>query len=302
MSTPKIFSSIRTAVQYAVGILSFILCATTLSEGRFLSSLFFGIAALWIFPPTQRFLNAKFSFPRWVNWVVPISALLAALMALGMSLPTPNREKSPVQPGVKDTIPTTATAPVVTAPLEDISKHPMFRLFENWDYAQTRIMAHWVDSVHLFRPISSLSATDSANVAAIQKRWLAKTFKENNEYRWYLSCESVKLDSVVFTVSPKKAKEWILEDAEETQTWSWFGEYFAMLKSEGLPYLPVSIKFVRPKGMNSPVHVAPQGWEKAGMAYVGCTLYMGNYAEKTEFGTVKGGVKREGKKYVVVYS
>jgi len=74
-----------------------------------------------------------------------------------------------------------------------------------------------------------------------------------------------------------------------------------MLKGEGLPYLPLTIKFVRPKGMNSPFHVAAQGWEKAGMAYVGCTLYMGNYDEKTEVGTVQGGVKRGGKKYVVVY-
>ena len=37
------------------------------------------------------------------------------------------------------------------------------------------------------------------------------------------------------------------------------------------------------------------------MAYVGCTLYMGKHDEKTEFGTVKGGLKRDGKKYVVVY-
>ena len=37
------------------------------------------------------------------------------------------------------------------------------------------------------------------------------------------------------------------------------------------------------------------------MAYVGCTLYMGKYDEKTEFGTVKGGLKRHGKKSVVAY-
>jgi hypothetical protein len=142
---------------------------------------------------------------------------------------------------------------------------------------------------------------DSAKVTAIQKRWIAKTLKDNNEYHWFLSGQSIKLDSVIFTVAPKEAKEWILEQAEETQTWLWFEEYFAMLKSNGLPYLPISIRFVRPKGMENPFHIAHQGWEKAGMAYIGCTLYMGNYSEKTEFGVVKGGVKQKGKKYVVVY-
>lgn len=300
MKTQKILSGLRIGVLYAVGIFTALLCVFSLSEGRFLPGLFFGIAALWILPVTQRFLNAKFHFPRWVNWAAPISALLVALIALGMSLPTPNRETVPVQPIVKDTTPTTATVPVVAAPVEDISKHPMFRLFERLEVGNSRVMARWVDSVSLFRPISSLSAADSTKVAAIQKRWLDKTLKENNEYRWYLSCQSVKLDSVVFTVSPKKAKEWILEQAEETQTGLWYGEYFEMLKKDGLPYLPILIKFTRPKGMSSPFHLAPQGWEKADSPYMLCTIYMGEHDEKKKWGYVSGGIKKDGEKYLVV--
>lgn len=90
MSTQMILSGLRIAVLYAVGIFTALLCVFSLSEGQFLPGLFFGIAALWILPVTQRFLNAKFRFPRWVNWAAPISALLVALIALGMSLPTPN--------------------------------------------------------------------------------------------------------------------------------------------------------------------------------------------------------------------
>lgn len=300
MKTQKILSGLRIGVLYAVGIFTTLLCTFSLSEGRFLPGLFFGIAALWILPVTHRFLNAKFRFSRWVNWAAPISASLVALIVLGMSLPTPNRETVPVQPIVKDTTPTTATVPVVAAPVDDVLKHPMFSLFERIEVGNSRVMARWVDSVSLFRPISSLSAADSAKVAVIQKHWLAKTLK-TDEFHWFLSGESVKLDSVTFTVSSKKAKEWILEEQEGVQSWTWYIDYFEMLKGDGLPYLPLTIKFVRPKGMNSPFHVAPQGWEKAGMAYVGCTLYMGNYDEKTEVGTVKGGLKRGGKKYVVVY-
>lgn len=300
MKTQKILSGLRIGVLYAVGIFTALLCVFSLSEERFLPGLFFGIAALWILPVTRRFLNAKFRFPRWVNWAAPISALLVALIALGMSLPTPNRETVPVQSIVRDTIPTTATVPVVAAPVDDVSKHPMFRLFERIEVGNSRVMARWVDSVSSFRPISSLSVADSAKVAAIQKRWLAKTFKENNEYRWYLSCESVRLDSVVFTVSPKKAKEWVLEQAEETQTWAWYSDYFEMLNGEGLPYLPLTIKFVRPKGMNSPFHVASQGWEKAESPYMLCTIYMGQYEEKKKWGYVSGGIKKDGEKYLVV--
>lgn len=298
MKTQKILSGLRIGVLYAVGIFTALLCVFSLSEGRFLPGLFFGIAALWILPITQRFLNAKFRFPRWVNWAAPISALLVALIALGMSLPTPNRETVPVQPIVKDTTPTTATDPVVAAPVDDVSKHPMFAFLENSDFAK-----RWVDSVRFFRPISSLSVSDSAKVTAIQKRWIAKTLDgyKKDGLNFFVSGQSVTLDSVVFTASPKKAKEWVLAEQEVNQTWSWYSDYFEMLKGEGLPYLPLTIKFVRPKGMNSPFHVAPQGWEKAGMAYVGCTLYMGNYDEKTEVGMVKGGLKRGGKKYVVVY-
>lgn len=298
MSTQMILSGLRIGVLYVVGIFTALLCVFSLSEGRFLPGLSFGIAALWILPVTQRFLNSKFRFPRWANWAAPISALLVALIALGMSLPTPNRETVPVQPIVKDTTPTTATAPVVAAPVYDISKHPMFAFLENSDLTK-----RWVDSVHFFRSISSLSVSDSAKVTAIQKRWIAKTLDgyKKDGLNFFVSGLPVALDSVVFTVSPKKAKEWVLAEQEVTQTWSWYSDYFEMLKGEGLPYLPLTIKFVRPKGMNSPFHVAPQGWEKAGMAYVGCALYMGNYDEKIEVGTVKGGIKRGGKKYVVVY-
>lgn len=300
MSIQMILSGLRIGVLYALGVFSALLCIFALSDGWFLPGIFFGIAALWMLPVTQRFLNAKFRFPRWVNWVVPIVALLVALIALGMSQSTSNRETEPVQPIAKDTIPTTVTAPVVATPVDDVIKHPMFRLFEQVEVGNSRVMARWVDSVSLFRPISSLSAADSAKVVTIQKRWLAKTFKENNEYRWYLSCESVRLDSVVFTVSPKKAKEWVLEQAEETQAWLWYVDYFEMLKSEGLPYLPILIKFTRPKGTNSPFHVAPQGWEKADSPYMLCTIYMGEHNEKEEWGYVVGGLKRDGEKYLVV--
>lgn len=299
MKTQKILSGLRIGFLYAVGIFTTLLCVFSLSEGRFLPGLFFGIAALWILPVTQRFLNTKFRFPRWVNWAAPISALLVALIALGMSLPTPNRKTVPAQPIVKDTIPTTATAPVVATPVDDVSKHPMFRLFERIEVGNSRVMARWVDSVSVFRPISSLSAADSVKVKSIQKRWIAKTLK-SDEFHWFLSGESVKLDSVTFTVSPKKAKEWILEEQERLQSWTWYIDYFEMLKGEGLPYLPLTIKFVRPKGMNSPFHVAPQGWEKADSPFMLCTIYMGEYDEKKKWGYVSGGVKKDGEKYLVV--
>lgn len=298
MKTQKILSGLRIGVLYAVGIFIALLCVFSLSDGRLLPGLFFGIAALWILPVTQRFLNAKFRFPRWVNWAAPISTLLVALIALGMSLPTPNRETVPVQPIVKDTTPTTVTAPVVAAPVDDVSKHPMFAFLENSDLAK-----RWVDSVHFFRPTSSLSVSDSAKVTAIQKRWIAKTlgsYKKDN-LNFFASGLPVTLDSVVFTVSPKKAKEWVLAEQEVTQTWSWYSDYFEMLKGEGLPYLPLTIKFVRPKGMNSPFHVAPQGWEKADSPYMLCTIYMGEHDEKKKWGYVSGGIKKDGEKYLVVH-
>jgi len=204
MSTQMILSGLRIGVLYAIGIFTALLCTLSLLEGWFLPGLFFGIAALWILPVTQRFLNAKFRFPRWVNWAAPISALLVAMVALGMSLPTPNRGTEPVQPIVKDTIPTTVTAPVVAAPVDDVSKHPMFAFLENSDFAK-----RWVDSVRFFRPISSLSVSDSAKVTAIQKRWIAQTigsYKKDN-LNFFVSGLPITLDSVVFTVSPKKAKE-----------------------------------------------------------------------------------------------
>ena len=297
MKTQKILSGLRIGVLYAVGIFTALLCVFSLSEGRFLPGLFFGIAALWVLPVTQRFLNAKFRFPRWVNWAAPISTLLVALIALGMSLPTPNRETVSVQPIVKDTTPTTVTAPVVAAPVDDVSKHPMFAFLENSDLTK-----RWVDSVRFFRPISSLSVTDSVKVTAIQKRWIAKTlgsYKKDN-LNFFTSGLPVTLDSVVFTVSPKKAKEWVLAEQEVTQTWSWYSDYFEMLKGEGLPYLPLTIKFVRPKGMNSPFHIASQGWEKADSPYMLCTIYMGEHDEKKKWGYVSGGVKKDGEKYLVV--
>ncbi len=297
MSTQMILSGLRIAVLYAVGIFTALLCVFSLSEGRFLPGLFFGIAALWILPVTQRFLNAKFRFPRWVNWAAPISALLVALIALGMSLPTPNRETVPVQPIVKDATPTTATAPVVAAPVDDVSKHPMFAFLENSDLTK-----RWADSVYFFRPISSLSVSDSAKVTAIQKRWIAKILDgyKKDGLNFFVSGLPVTLDSVVFTVSPKKAKEWVLAEQEVTQTWSWYSDYFEMLKGEGLPYLPLTIKFVRPKGMNSPFHVAPQGWEKADSPYMLCTIYMGEHDEKKKWGYVSGGIKKDGEKYLVI--
>ena len=143
MKNPKLLSALRSGALYTVGIFTLFLCVFSLSDGRFLPGLFFGIAALWIFPVSQRFLNAKFHFPRWVNWAVPIVTFLVAFVALAMTLPTPTRETVPVQQVVKDTIPTTATAPVVAAPVEDVSKHPMFSLFERVEVANSKVMARF---------------------------------------------------------------------------------------------------------------------------------------------------------------
>lgn len=53
--------------------------------------------------------------------------------------------------------------------------------------------------MHFFRPISSLSVSDSVKVTAIQKRWIAKTLDgyKKDGLNFFVSGLPVTLDSVV---------------------------------------------------------------------------------------------------------